>query len=104
MLEAADAIAQYCSRGRQAFANDSTIRDAILYQMVILGEAAKAVVNADALLADELSEVEWSLLAKLRDRLTHHYWTTDREIVWSTATQDIPTLRTTLSSALERIS
>ncbi|HEY8793753.1 MAG TPA: HepT-like ribonuclease domain-containing protein [Gemmatimonadaceae bacterium] len=103
MLEAADSIASYIGRGRDDFDADPALRDGVLYQIVVLGEAAKAVVKADALLAAEISEVEWSLLARMRDRLTHTYWATDREIVWLTATRDIPALREVLAAAIERL-
>jgi uncharacterized protein with HEPN domain len=100
MIAAADAILSYTNRGRSAFENDSTVRDAILYQIVVIGEAAKAVVAADETIAAEISSVEWSLWAKIRDRITHQYWATDREIVWSTATHDVPALRANLLRAL----
>jgi uncharacterized protein with HEPN domain len=104
MVEAADAIAAYTARGRNAFDADTAIQDAILYQIIVLGEAAKMVVKADADLANELSEIEWSLLAKMRDRVAHRYWETDRELVWATATKDIPELGATLSAAVARLS
>jgi uncharacterized protein with HEPN domain len=103
MVTAAQAIDSYTRRGRDVFYEDSAIRDAILYQIVILGEAAKAVVQLDPTLARDVSEVEWSLLAKMRDRITHHYWTTDREVVWETATKDVPAIRAALASVLARI-
>jgi uncharacterized protein with HEPN domain len=58
---AADAIAVYTAHGRQAFDKDSTIRDAILYQIVVIGEAAKAVIAADPVIASETPTIEWSL-------------------------------------------
>jgi uncharacterized protein with HEPN domain len=103
MVEAASSIEAYTARGRDAFDSDSAVQDAILYQIIVLGEAAKAVVRADADLATELSEVEWSLLAKMRDRVAHRYWETDRELVWATATLDIPVLEQALSAAIERL-
>ena len=103
MVGAARSIESYTARGRDVFDTDSAIRDAILYQIVVLGEAAKAVVRADVELADELSEVEWSLLARMRDRVAHRYWETDHDIVWATATTDIPTLRRMLSTVVERL-
>lgn len=103
MVEAANAIIDYAVRGRDAFDADSAVREAILYQIVVMGEAAKAVVRADQLLADELSEVEWSALARMRDRLTHQYWALDRQIVWLTATQDIPEIRRVLTAAIARL-
>jgi hypothetical protein len=57
MIAAADAILSYTNRGRSAFENDSTVRDAILYQIVVIGEAAKAVVAADETIAAEISSV-----------------------------------------------
>ena len=62
------------ARGRSAFDADSAVREAIVYQIVVLGEAAKAVIAADASLASEVPEIEWSLLARMRDKVTHQYW------------------------------
>lgn len=103
MVDAASSIEAYTARGRDAFDTDSAVQDAILYQIIVLGEAAKAVAKADADLTTELSKVEWSLLAKMRDRVAHRYWETDRELVWATATLDIPVLKEALSAAIERL-
>jgi uncharacterized protein with HEPN domain len=103
MLEAADAIAQYVARGRAVYDADAAVRDAILFRIVVIGEAAKAVVHRDPALATELSEVEWSALAKMRDRITHQYWAIDAQIVWDTAVEDIPEVRTVLAGALQRL-
>lgn len=102
MLAAAEAIEDYVLRGRDAFTNDSAVREAIVYQIVVLGEAAKAVVAADASIAKDVPGIEWSLLAKMRDMVTHQYWAVDREIVWATAERDIPKVRTLLTAALSK--
>jgi len=103
MLEAADAVLSYTGRGREAFDRDAALRDAILYQVVVLGEAAKAAVAADPSLASEVPDVEWSPIARMRDRVTHHYWATDREVVWATATVAVPELRRAIAAALEQL-
>jgi uncharacterized protein with HEPN domain len=103
MREAADAIAEYVSRGRAEFDSDSAVRDAILYQIIVLGEAAKAALAADPALETELTEVEWSPMARMRDRVAHQYWATDREIVWATASQAVPELRRAVAAALARL-
>lgn len=103
MVEACNAISEYASRGREAFDKDAAVRDAILYQVVILGEAAKAALQADPTLQQELPTVEWSPIARMRDLVTHRYWVTDREVVWSTATADVPQLKSTLISALSHL-
>jgi uncharacterized protein with HEPN domain len=90
------------ARGRELFDADSIARDAILYQIVVLGEASKAVVAAEPSIAAELSGIEWSALARMRDRVTHQYWKTNPGIVWATATTDVPEIRALLSEAVKR--
>ena len=48
MIAAADAITGYVARGRPVFDADSAVREAIVYQIVVIGEAAKAVTAADS--------------------------------------------------------
>jgi len=103
MLEAVNAIEGYAGRGRKAFDAEPALRDAILYQIVILGEAAKSAVAADPAIEKDLPDVEWSPISRMRDRITHHYWTTDREVVWTTATESVAELRKALVGALERL-
>ena len=102
MLTAADAIVEYVARGRGVFDADSAVREAIVYQIVVIGEAAKAAINADPSIATDVPGIEWSLLARMRDKVTHQYWTVDREIVWSTASVDVPKIREALTQALGR--
>lgn len=93
MLEAADAIAGYVARGRTAFDDDAALRDAILYQIIVIGEAAKSAIAADPALPELFPGLDWSPIARMRDRLAHHYWATDLEIVWTTARDAVPSLR-----------
>jgi uncharacterized protein with HEPN domain len=102
MIAATDAIISYVRRGRAAFDDDPTVRDAILYQIILIGEAARAVIAADETIAAEVPSVEWSLWAKMRDRVTHQYWATDNEMVWLTATRDASDLRAELVKTLLR--
>ncbi len=103
MAEAAEAIIGYTARGRDVFDRDSALRDAILYQIVVLGEVAKAALAAAPTLEAVLPEVEFSPIARMRDRVAHHYWATDSEVVWSTATVAVPELRDALTTALQRL-
>jgi len=100
MSEAADAIASYVGRGRAMFDSDPAIRDAILYQIIVLGEAAKAALGADPRLEAAYPAVDWSPVTRMRDRVTHRYWATDREIVWSTASNAVPALGRAVGEAL----
>lgn len=70
---------------------------------MVIGEAAKAALEADLSLETEIREFKWSPIAKMRDRLTHHYWRTDNNIVWSTASKSVPELKEILEGALQRL-
>ena len=37
-------------------------------------------------------DVPWSIAARMRDRLTHHYWEIDLDRLWTTATESLPEL------------
>ena len=60
------------------------------------------MIAADPAVATDIPTVEWSLLARMRDKVTHQYWTVDRDIVWSTAERDVPIIRKALALAIDR--
>lgn len=100
MLSAAEAIGTYVARGRAAFDTDTALREAIVFQIIVIGEAAKAVIAADPTIETDFPDVEWSPLAKMRDKVTHQYWAIDQERVWTTAEQDIANTCNLLRAAL----
>lgn len=87
MSTAADEIATVVARGRSAFDNDVALRRAIERCLEIMGEAAKAVSPE---LTTAHPEIPWSDMAKVRDRLRHHYHRVDPAQLWTIATVDVP--------------
>ena len=63
---------------------------------------SKAVVAADPSVATDIPTVEWTLLARMRDKVTHRYWAVDSEIVWSNAERAVPLIRQALAEAIAR--
>lgn len=55
----------------------------------IVGEAAKQISDETRAL---YPEVPWSAAARTRDRLVHHYFDVDLDILWSTVIEDLPSL------------
>jgi uncharacterized protein with HEPN domain len=78
------------------FAEDRMLQLALVKLVEIIGEAAKAVSPETQA---EHPEVPWSAAARTRDRLTHHYFEIDLEVLWSTVTDDLPALLAALSAA-----
>lgn len=86
---------------RAAFANtaddflispDGMLRlDAICMNLIALGEAVKGL---DKITKGELlvryPEIYWSGIMKMRDKIAHHYFEMDAEIVFKTLKEDIP--------------
>jgi hypothetical protein len=71
---AIDEIAAIVERGRPAFDNDGVLRRAVERCLEIIGEAAKSVSPS---VTEAHPEIPWSDLAKVRDRLSHHYHRVD---------------------------
>lgn len=72
---------------------DELLRLALTKLVEIVGEAAKQTTDATRA---EWPEVPWSAAARMRDRLVHHYFDINLDVLWSTVTQDLPALLTAL--------
>ncbi len=95
MLMAAAETASVVERGRDAFDGDILLRRAVERSLEILGEAAKSV---SAQLTASHPEVPWSEMAKVRDRLSHHYHRIDPGQLWMIATVEIPAVAEQLNA------
>ncbi|HWC35581.1 MAG TPA: HepT-like ribonuclease domain-containing protein [Mycobacteriales bacterium] len=86
IVEAIIAIRSHVSRGDLS---DDLIFDAVRVRLIEIGEAIKALPSP--LVATEPS-IPWSDIARLRDRLAHHYFDTEHSIVAATVANDIDLL------------
>lgn len=73
---------------------------AVTRSMEIMGEAAKKVPKE---IREKYPEIEWSKLAKLRDKLIHYYYNADEGIIWRTAVKDIALLHKQLIKIIDEI-
>ncbi|WP_404784881.1 DUF86 domain-containing protein [Altericista sp. CCNU0014] len=71
------------------FMEDDKTQSAIVFQLMIVGEAVKRLSQEFRTLHPE---IPWQLIAGMRDKLIHHYDDIDWAEVWKTATTDIPVL------------
>ena len=71
------------------FEEDSRTHFAVLHQIMVIGEAAKRISPE---LRNELGDIPWSAVARMRDRLIHGYDTVDLGVVWDTVQKNIPGL------------
>jgi len=100
MLDAVRQLLAYAEgRARPDLDTDPMLRDAVLRQFEVLGEAARGVSEQRR---EELSEIPWRDIVSMRNRLIHAYADVDLDIVWSTLEREIPRLRDVLVSWLAK--
>jgi uncharacterized protein with HEPN domain len=63
--------------------------DAVLYNLQVIGEAAK---NVPQDVREKYPDIEWQKMAGLRNILVHEYFGIDVEIIWDVVTNKVPQL------------
>jgi uncharacterized protein with HEPN domain len=90
LREAAQKAIAYCTdRTRADLDSDELLRLALTKLVEIVGEAAK-LVSPQTQAAHPA--VPWGAAARMRDRLVHHYFDIDLDVLWQTVRQDLPRL------------
>jgi uncharacterized protein with HEPN domain len=84
---------------KAVFQDDYKTQSAVLYQLIVMGEAVKRLSSE---FRAQHMEIPWSLIAGMRDHLIHGYDIVDWDEVWKTATSDVPDLLTKIEPLLPR--
>ncbi len=66
---------------------DRQRREALLWNFTVLGEAAARLSEETKI---RFPDVQWQRPARLRNRVVHGYWSIDVEILYTTATEQLP--------------
>ncbi len=82
---------------REQFLEDFKTQSAVLYQLIVIGEAVKRLSSE---LRQKHPEIPWLLMAGMRDHLIHGYDVVDWDEVWRTAKRDVPELLNKLETFL----
>lgn len=97
ILEAADNIGRYVQRGKDACLKDELTKTWLVHHLLIIGEAASRLSedfrrrHQDAL---------WPNIIAMRNILVHEYFGIDHEIVWRTASSEVPSLVSKIKSIM----
>lgn len=77
---------------------DDVLKRACLRSLEVIGEAVK---NVSEDLKQKYPDVEWKKVAGLRDKLIHHYFGVDWEIVWDVIKNRLPILEKEVGRLIE---
>ena len=76
--------------------------DAICMNLIAIGEAAK---NLDKITKSELfplyPDIYWSGVMRMRDKIAHHYFEIDTDVVFQTIEEDIPQMLPVINKMLD---
>ncbi len=102
ILNSIDAIESF-SKGmsRKELASSRLKQSAIVREIEIIGEAVK---NISQSLKNKHKEIEWKEIAGTRDKMIHHYFGVDLDIVWSISKIDLPELKKKVLKIKESLS
>ena len=91
IIECCDRVADYINGvSENDYQVNPMLQDALVRNIEVVGEAVK---NLSQELKESHPHIAWSQIARMRDKIAHHYFRINLDVVWKTASDDLPTLR-----------
>lgn len=85
---------------REQFFSSAQLQDAVIRRLLVIGEASK---NLPPELRARYAAIPWNSIAGMRNVLIHEYFGTDTDVVWVTATQDLPVFKQPIVKILSEL-
>lgn len=82
-----------------AFSSDKRTIKAVLYNLAVIGEAAR---RAPQEVTEKYLRLPWQEMNDMRNVLIHEYFGVDLKIIWETIHHDLPALLPLLEDILSR--
>ncbi|MBI2415861.1 MAG: DUF86 domain-containing protein [Candidatus Kerfeldbacteria bacterium] len=76
-----------CNVTFEQFIHDETLLRAVTRSLEIIGEAVKKIPND---IKQRYSNTNWKEIAGMRDKLIHHYFGIDYQLVWDAIHEQLP--------------
>jgi uncharacterized protein with HEPN domain len=101
ILQAIDTIFRYVDgRDMQEFLADKKSYHAVIYNIMIIGEAANMLTFE---FRESHSELQWRQITNMRNFLIHGYHNVEEDLVWEAISVDLHPIREKIVKFLEEI-
>ncbi len=84
----------------EEFIGDKKTVNAVIRSLEIIGEASKKIPPT---IREKNTDIPWRLMAKMRDKLIHHYHGVDLDIIWVVVTEDLHPLEEAIKKLLAEL-
>ena len=99
IVAASDAVKRFChGLTKEDFAKDELRQSAVLQKLIVIGEAVAQLSND---FTANYPDIEWRDIKAFRNFAVHAYFSVDWNIVWVTATRDVPSLQIKIARILD---
>lgn len=89
---ASDACGFVEGMNKTAFLADKRTQQAVIMNLIIMGEAATKVMDRYAEFAEQQPEIPWRNIRGMRNRIAHGYFDINLDLVWDTVQSALPAL------------
>ena len=99
ILKSIELMEEYIQNvSRKEFMSSNMYLDLVIRRLEVIGEA---VSNLSRELQEKYSDIPWQEISGMRNKLIHEYFGVDRDLVWETATKDIPVFKKNVQELLK---
>ncbi len=104
MLEAAKTAESYIDgMERIDFMDDKRTQQAVILNIVVMGEAATKLIRDYPELVERYPQVHWKSIKGMRNRIAHGYFDINLDVVWDTVRDALPRLTAALNAISDEL-
>jgi len=105
IMDAARLIVGYTEgMSKEDFIADTRTQQAVIFNIIIIGEAVTKLLKDHQPLLSQFPEVPWTSMKGMRNRIAHGYFEINLNTVWESANVNIPDLLIQLQPVLTQAS
>lgn len=85
---------------KENFLVNEDLKRAFTRSIEIMGEASK---NVSEEIRNNYSAIDWRGMARMRDKLIHHYFGVDYDLVWEVVMDEVPKINAQLLELIQKL-